>query len=173
MIIEGIARVSDGDGLSIDGHEVRLAGLDAPEHDQLAICARTGRTIDVGNYARNWLRKRVEGQYVRAKVEKVDHYGRYIAVVYDEDGRDVGASLVRSGLALCYYGNRYRLVEDAAKQDRNGLWGMHGWTPPWEHRSSRYVPNEAPVSTSSTGRLWFWLAFIAAAALIGWLIWGG
>ena len=53
-----------------------------------------------------------------------DRYGRTVAVCSDADDEDLGAWLVRAGLAIAYrkYSTVYVDDEDAARRARRGLW---------------------------------------------------
>ena len=125
-----VERVIDGDSLEVatsDGAvEVRLFGIDAPEHDQ-----------PYADAARAELAKRVKGKPVRLEVEDHDHYGRTVARVFVGD-EDVNAALVRAGAAWVYrrYSEDPKLLaaEDEARRAKRGLWAEPDPTPPWEWR---------------------------------------
>ena len=119
--ISGKAYVTDGDGLRVSGHEVRLAGLDAPEYDQRAM-HRDGYWFNQGKRIKSALIAEVGGRHVHVAVVKFDKYDRAVGIVTC-DGRDVGEWLVRNGHAIAAYGNRYEAVEGQARKERRGMWG--------------------------------------------------
>jgi endonuclease YncB( thermonuclease family) len=55
-------------------------------------------------------------------------------------GRDIGAELVRQGLALDYRhysGGAYAAEQEAASAERAGLWAGE-FIPPWEWRHAKH-----------------------------------
>ena len=56
--LAGAARIIDGDSLVVESVELRLAGIDAPEHEQESLDAG-GRTFAQGEYAAHYLHKLV------------------------------------------------------------------------------------------------------------------
>jgi len=85
-----VTAVIDGDDLWVDGKDVRLLGLDAPEVDQ------PGETE-----ARKYLRDLVGDNPVRlvTGTQREDARGRTLAYVYLPDGTFVNAEVVRAGYA--------------------------------------------------------------------------
>lgn len=105
-----VTRVIDGDtfeasaaiwlGESIDVH-VRIAGIDAPE-----LHARCDDERVKAEAARDFLTHRIEGGEVRLTAVHYDKYGgRVDADVADAHG-DVGAAMLKAGLARPYHGER-------------------------------------------------------------------
>lgn len=119
--LAGRARVVDGDTLQVEGVKVRLFGVDAPELDQT--CDRDGQVWECGQAARIALADIVGRHRVVCAVQTVDRYGRDVAVC-TADGEDVGAHLVRKGMAIAYrrYSGRYVNAETAARREGVGLW---------------------------------------------------
>lgn len=120
MII-GKAYVTDADGLKVRGHTIRLASIDAPEHDQPAKLS-DGRRIRHGAMVKSALIDSVGGKHVRVQVEGHDRYGRVVGTATC-DGKDVGEWLVLNGYAIAIRGNRYKPAEARARQERRGQWG--------------------------------------------------
>ena len=105
-ILEGTARVVDGDGLRIGGQEVRLQGIAAPEWDDRG-----------GAQATAALRSMAEGRHVVCQLDGTTTYDRVVGRCSIE-GQDVGAALVLGGFALdCprYSRGDYRRFEAAAR----------------------------------------------------------
>lgn len=124
-----VQRVVDGDTLRLaDGRRVRLIGLDTPE------LARAGRPAESGAVAaRSRLRELVAASHGRVGLrlgrEPHDRYGRTLAHVYDDRGRNLEAQLLAEGL-----GYRVAIAPNVALVDcqhtaerqaraaRRGLW---------------------------------------------------
>ena len=103
IILEGKAYVVDGDTIKINGRQVRLFGIDAPEIDH-----------PYGRIAKSALVKLCGGKTVRAEVLEEDDHGRTVARCRLEDSRDLSAEMVKQGLAIDwkkYSGGEYRSIE--------------------------------------------------------------
>ena len=138
-----VTRVWDGDTISVqaDGRDyrIRLAGIDAPEHDQ-----------PYGQTASRRLTGMLDGKSVRIESSKTDRYGRLVAKVWVEpaDCRgcgktlDAGMGMLTTGLAWWYRyykkdqsiedRERYEFAEYEAKAKRAGLWQDDNPIPPWD-----------------------------------------
>ena len=112
--ISGRAFVTDGDGLRVRGHTIRIAGVDAPEHDQAAK-HRDGYWFPHGKRVKGELIREIGGKHVLVSVEGVDKYGRLLGSVTCQ-GRDIGEWLVRQGHAIAAYSDRYGHVEREARR---------------------------------------------------------
>lgn len=132
--ISGKAWVTDGDGIRVSGKEIRLAGLDAPEHYQPAK-SRNGKWFDHGKRVKIALIKKVGGKNVCVTINSQDKYGRYVGVVRC-DGEDIGEWLVREGHAISAYDPMYKQVEQEAQRARRGMWDHAVNIDPrdWRHR---------------------------------------
>lgn len=123
------ATAIDGDTLKIGGRSVRIHGIDAPEMKQ-----RCG-DWPAGDLAQEALAALVTGRTVRCEGRGNDRYGRMLASC-KVDGLDLGAEMVRSGMALAFvrYSQDYVGQEAEAKAVRRG---MHGYACelPWEYRA--------------------------------------
>jgi endonuclease YncB( thermonuclease family) len=152
--ISGSAHVIDGDSLRVGGAEVRLFGIDAFEGRQT--CERGGSRWNCGEAAADRLRALVGSRAISCEQKDIDSYGRTVAVCRS-GAVDVGAELVRSGLALAYrrYSSDYVDEENEARSARRGAWAGT-FTPPWderrqgtEQRSSQSAGGNQPAPTSS------------------------
>jgi|GEM_PF-793623 len=132
----GGGRIIDGDSLRVDGREIRLFGIDAPEAVQMCKTA-TGAPWPCGRAAAQALRRLIAGAQVRCRMMDEDRYGRAVAVCR-AGKRDLGAALVLAGLALAYRDHSLRYVgeERTAKAARRGLW-QGRFEKPWVWRRKR------------------------------------
>jgi endonuclease YncB( thermonuclease family) len=66
----------------------------------------------------------------------IDRYGRTVATVYLDDGRELNLEIIRAGYAWNYrkYSNRqdYAEAEENARAEKLGLWTDPHAKPPWE-----------------------------------------
>lgn len=128
-LIEGAARVIDGDTIEVRGMRVRLHGMDAPEARQT--CDLAGKPYACGRAAAAALRALVGRDPVACEVvTPADRYGRPVAVCR-AGGRDLGAAMVRAGMAVAAprYSDRYLADEARARAARAGLWAARAQSP--------------------------------------------
>ena len=137
--ITGKAYVTDGDGIRVARKEVRLAGLDAPEWDQKAK-HQNGYWFNHGRRVKSALIQEIGGKHVSVAVESVDKFGRIVGTVTCE-GRDIGEWMVREGLAIAAYHDRYRQLERGAREAKRGMWAhAHNFDPrAHRHRERRRI----------------------------------
>ena len=137
--ITGKAYVTDGDGIRVARKEVRLAGLDAPEWDQKAK-HQDGYWFNHGRRVKCALIQKIGGKHVSVAVESVDKFGRIVGTVTCE-GRDIGEWMVREGLAIAAYHDRYRQLERGAREAKRGMWAhAHNFDPrAHRHRERRRI----------------------------------
>ena len=122
--VTGLARVVDGDSLRIEGRDIRLFGIDAPEYDQTCI-SEAGVTWACGQEVTEMLRKAVSGQRLRCDLRGKDCFGRDLAICHL--GRvNLNAWLVEEGWAFAFrkYSMMFDLEEKAAAVNRRGLHGQ-------------------------------------------------
>ncbi len=91
-LVRGRAFVIDGDSIRCRSLEIRMDGIDAPEHDQIAYNQK-GKIIRVGALAKSSLIKKIGGKEIEVRISKTDHYGRKVGTVYCE-GEDINLWLV-------------------------------------------------------------------------------
>lgn len=124
---ETVCSVHDGDTLNLcDKTKVRLHGIDAPELKQ-----------PHGYQARDYLRELVMDRDVSLKCVGKS-YKRQDCSVY-LNGQDVQAQIVKAGLAWDsphYSKGHYRNLEQAARQQRLGLWQDKNIVSPYCYRNS-------------------------------------
>ncbi len=135
------SRVVDGDTLEISTvNNYRLAGIDAPEHDQVfgkESSERMAELIENGKLTGLWC------------LPKADKYGRDVCIVTlkDKDGNkyDPAEVLIKEGLAEVEYARFlppstekiYKHAETEAKQQKLGIWSLgDSYVKPWKWRKS-------------------------------------
>ena len=125
--------VIDGDTFRLDGVVWRLHGIDAPERHQL--CADGW---PAGEQARRALRRVMWSAHVTCKKVRTDNYGRTVGACR-ANGEDIGASLVRQGMAwaLWQHSWRYLPVEWLAWWDGFGV-HARDCTKPWRWRGEHH-----------------------------------
>ncbi|MCB2186973.1 MAG: thermonuclease family protein [Deltaproteobacteria bacterium] len=135
-----VARVMDGDTLEVDAGwalkvKVRLAGVDCPES-----AGRKWAEQPYAAEAKAYTKAEAEGKDVRILVTDMDMYRRLVGRVILPDGRDLGAELVRRGLAWAapqyFKFPLYVDLQTLARQERRGLWAGDEPVEPhtWRHR---------------------------------------
>ena len=131
-VVEGPARIIDGDTIDVAGERIRLHGIDAPESAQT--CVADGVTWSCGKRATAALVEFIGSVPVRCEDKGTDRYGRTIATCHIR-GEDIEAWMVLNGWALAYrkYSTDYVGQEKAAKAARRGIWRGE-FVSPWEWR---------------------------------------
>ncbi|MEK9861400.1 MAG: thermonuclease family protein [Alphaproteobacteria bacterium] len=116
---------------------IRLFGIDAPEKKQQCTNAN-GAKWDCGTAAQKALAALVAtAPQLQCHLIDIDRYSRVVMQCFA--GKiDLGAALVRAGLALAYrqYSSIYSADEDSAKTAKLGMWAG-AFIPPWAWRQSQ------------------------------------
>ncbi|GBU07460.1 hypothetical protein AwDysgo_07910 [Bacteroidales bacterium] len=131
-----VVGVSDGDtfdGLSQEKIEIRfrIYGVDAPEKKQA-----------FGNKSKQYLSDLIYNKKVGLKVQKKrDGFGRPIVWVYTSDGKDIGAEMLKAGMAWHFKkydkSKEYHGLENTARKNRVGLWNDSNPIAPWDYRKKK------------------------------------
>ena len=137
-VIRGRCWVIDADDISVNGELIRMAGIDAPESDQIAM-RWDGATYPHGEIVKRMLCKKIGGKYVEVRIEGTDKYDRKIGTVF-LDGEDINKRMVRKGLAIAAYGNQYKQDESIAKKLRKGMWGDKIAYDPRHWKHGKHTP---------------------------------
>lgn len=144
----GNPKIIDGDTLAIGDVIVRIAGIDAPESDQSCI-RDNGHKWNCGKAAGTELQQAIGDQTISCSGTQQDRYGRLLAVC--RLGRvDIGAYLVKRGLALAYvrYEDTYIEQELSARESKRGIWSG-SFEQPEQHRQKKW--QEAARQAASGG----------------------
>ncbi len=128
-----VIKIVDGDtfdGLTQDQIEIRfrLHGIDAPERKQ-----------DFSAKSKDKLSELIFGKKVGIKVQKKrDGYGRPIVYVSTPECEDIGAEMLKFGMA--WHSKKYddselyNEIEKEARRSKIGLWSLSNPIPPWGYR---------------------------------------
>lgn len=125
-----VVKVVDGDTIVVRhngvNYRIRMLGIDAPEYRQ-----------PYGKDSRRALDRLVGGRSVRVRYDEKDRYHRYLGTVYYRN-TNINLSLLRNGQAWVYKYQRHNRelmrYENAARQQRLGLWRLPYPQAPWEYR---------------------------------------
>ena len=101
--LSGYAHVIDGDTIKIRGMKIRLAGVNAPELDK-----------PYGVKSKYEMVKIVKGKTVYVVPDGTTSYDRIVATCYVDGDVDIGAELIKRGLALdipSFTGGKYTELE--------------------------------------------------------------
>lgn len=122
-------RICDGDTLKVDGTTYRLWGIDAPELHQ--VCQGWPAGIE----ATKALENLTAGKAIACDDRGHDRYGRTIAVCR-VDGVDLGAAMVKAGMAFAFvkYSRDYVGLEAFARAAAEGV-HAHECEKPWDWRA--------------------------------------
>jgi len=140
-IISGIAKVTDGDTIRIEGKKIRFFGIDAQEKKQQ--CSKTWLTISFISLTKDYpcgqiyndkLKKKINNKLLICKWTNKDRYKRYIAECF-KDKTNLNAWMVRNGYAVAYrkYSKKFVSQEIFAKKEKLGLWSGT-FMMPWDYR---------------------------------------
>ena len=135
-----VERVVDGDTLDLAGQRIRLADIDAPEHDQTCKTA-AGGDWPCGTVATARLRELVRRRSLDCDPQEYDRYGRLVAGCRD-GAVDVARQLVAEGLAVASGG--YLAAETVARGRRIGIWqGTFDRPADWRRQHGRDSENSS------------------------------
>lgn len=93
--------VVDGDTAWVNGEKIRISGIDAPEIDGKCAYERS-----LAQRAKSRLSALMSAEPFSVSRSGTDRYGRTLATIYLGGQGDVGAVLVRDGLARVWTGRR-------------------------------------------------------------------
>ena len=119
----GNLSLKDGDSFVLNGEEIRLWGIDAPEYKQSCFNERALPYL-CGQEALNMLAEIIGENTMHCTTKSTDRYGRKVSKC-DIGGHDIGAMMVRSGHAIDYkyFSDGYYSSEQRyAKARKLGLW---------------------------------------------------
>ena len=120
-IIEGKAKVIDGDTIHIENNKIRLHGIDAPEIKQT--CKVDNIKWSCGIESEKALKNFIIEKKVKCEIVDKDRYNRLVGICYVEN-KDINQYLVKNGWAIAYryYSIDYVRHEEFAKKNKLGIW---------------------------------------------------
>ena len=120
-IIEGKAKIVDGDTIHIGKNKIRLHGIDAPEIKQT--CKIKDKIWNCGIESSVNLKKLIGKKNIKCEVSDIDRYKRYIAECY-LNNLNINQYMVRQGWAIAYryYSKQFIEDEEIAQKQRLGIW---------------------------------------------------
>lgn len=130
-----VVKVTDGDTVTVltkDGRfeNIRLYGIDCPES------AQSG-----GSDATAFTQNMVFLSEVKITVLNKDQYNRSVALVHLPDGTLLNRELVKNGHAWVYsayckqdFCKEWKVLEQKAKKNKQGLWTKSNPKAPWDWR---------------------------------------
>lgn len=137
--LTGRASVIDGDTIEIQGHRVRLNGIDAPESWQACQDAK-GKPYRCGNEAAFALADFLNAsQPTTCLAVSKDRYKRTVADCFRADHEPVNGWLVSQGWAVDwprYSRGEYAGEQDEARRAKRGIW-RGNFQMPCEARAAR------------------------------------
>jgi endonuclease YncB( thermonuclease family) len=115
--------VIDGDSFMLEGHTIRLAGIDAPEEQQL--CGKGAIAIACGTEAKSTLAFQIEHQVITCDIHYQDSVGRLISTCYTPDF-EINGTLVAKGWAFPWKSaaSPYEGMANDAQDGQVGLWAL-------------------------------------------------
>jgi endonuclease YncB( thermonuclease family) len=134
-VVNGVAKVVDGDTIHIGKNKIRLHGIDAPEIDQK--CFFNNEDWECGRKSTHALIEMIKNNPVQCRINGVDRYKRYIAVCFS-DRKNLNKMMVKNGWAIAYryYSNNYIDEEFIAERKKLGIW-KGKFMEPYIFRSSK------------------------------------
>ena len=132
LITARVVGVADGDSITVlapGNRQVKIClhGIDCPERRQA-----------FGNRAKQFTSSQCYGKTITYRRVDIDRYGRTVATVYLDDGRELNLEILKAGFAWHYkrYSKRqdYANAENHARAERLGLWADKNPTAPWQWR---------------------------------------
>jgi endonuclease YncB( thermonuclease family) len=136
--ISGVARVTDGDTVNVEGLGVRLHGIDAPETAQRCRDAE-GRDYACGEWATRRLKGLADGRRITCEGREFDQYRRFVAVCR-VGAVEINRTMVTEGHAWAFvrYSQDYVDTEQEARAARRGVFAAAN-IPPWDFRSGAWT----------------------------------
>lgn len=116
--LTGSYRIIDGDSLVLNGQEIRLLGIDAPEYRQNCNL-ENGASYPCGKQSREALVRLAKSGKLTCKGWEEDKYQRLLATCYSDD-RNINLLMVEEGWALSF--GSYEGSQARAQRDLKGVW---------------------------------------------------
>lgn len=114
--------VIDGDSIIVEGDEIRLIGVDAPEYGQFCF-DETGLAYNCGDEAKNALNELVKDKKVICNKIKKDIYDRDLSECFIDE-TNINKELLKMGWVVVYRSDdeNYKKAQEDARANRRGVW---------------------------------------------------
>jgi endonuclease YncB( thermonuclease family) len=129
----GRPKILDGDSLVLNGQEIRLFGIDAPEYTQTCM-RKEGGVFDCGKQSRRHLQTMTRSQSLTCDGWEYDKYERLLAVCYLGD-LEINRQMVLDGWAISF--GDYEEAETTARTGKSGIWAGDFQNPADWRRKAR------------------------------------
>jgi len=144
-----VVSVTDGDTIKVmhDGKEekIRLYGIDCPEKGQ-----------DFGQKVTDLTSTLVAGRNIEVQQKDRDRYGRTVGLV-SVDGQSLNELIIKNGYAWVYrqyckesFCSTWIQAEEAARQQKKGIWSSPVVIPPWEWRAAQRENKQGALHSEVT-----------------------
>ena len=120
-IIEGKAKIIDGDTIHIGKNKIRLHGIDAPETNQK--CTLDEETWNCGIKSTLALKNFILDKEVYCEIIDIDQYKIFVGICF-VDNENMNKYMVRNGWATAYryYSTLFVEDEEIAQKQKSGIW---------------------------------------------------
>lgn len=139
----GSGSVVEGDIVAVNGANVRLYGIDAPDIGQTCQTKR-GQEYDCATIATETLKKLVGTHQVECRMRDKDRSGGEKTGTCSVNGIDLAGAMAARGWAYAYrrLTPEYQDLEAYAQSRKRGMWGGRSEAP-WLWRSRQIANKEA------------------------------
>ena len=117
--LEGMPRFVDGDNLFLNGQEIRLFGIDAPEYTQQCHEKNNGTPVNCGRLALQFVKGLIGKNKIDCEGWERDKYERLLAVCSVGE-MELNREMVVNGWAVSF--GDYGAEEAIAKRNSRGMW---------------------------------------------------
>jgi len=126
--------ISDGDSFKVlfqkQELKIRIHGIDAPE-----------RKMAFYKNSKKLLASLIFNKYIYLKINKKDHYQRFVAQVNLTNGTNIAYEMVKNGMAWHFtkYSNdkKQANLQELAIKNKIGIWQDENPIPPWDFRKMK------------------------------------
>ena len=120
-IIQGKAKIIDGDTIHIGKNKIRLYGIDAPEINQT--CTIEKIIWECGIDSSQALKSIISEKEVQCEIVDIDRYKRFVAKCFLKN-INLNQYMVQNGWAVAYryYSDDFINDEEIAEKNKVGIW---------------------------------------------------
>ena len=149
QIVKGDAKVIDGKTVEINGQQIVIQEIDAPDLDQVCFTKKKYYKFRCGVVAVDKLAKLIAHNPLSCEGNKTNDKGLLLATCWVGEPPqriDIGEQAVLGGWAVYdpAQSKRYKRVQAVARQLRQGLWRAK-FVMPWEWRNGNHEPPKENV----------------------------